>query len=132
MKRYDREHEGVPLEECESDDGEMVTYADHVAEVTAAVQRATYEHHRRLTQVRDELGNKAENWDALMACRMRTVGGAGLSQGDDGPYSYITMEFWTGHPDQTDQPWIQEHFGRFIAKAVRAFRIKQVFKGGRT
>lgn len=31
VKRYDREHEDVPLEECESQDGEMVLYEDYAA-----------------------------------------------------------------------------------------------------
>src|SRR5688500_13496638 len=45
VKRYDREHEDVPLEECESENGDMVLWEDHTRalaekdDVIAGLQR---------------------------------------------------------------------------------------------
>lgn len=66
------------------------------------------------------LADKARKWDALMNCRIRTLGGAKID--DAGPYAYLTLEFWTGHPagNESDQPFVREWFERFMRKAEAA------------
>ncbi len=111
--------------------GEYVRYSDYSAlarsrddwhriadERSAALNKAYAEIDTLRAQLRAS-EEKAANWDALMHCRMRTLGGAKLTD-ESTPYSYLVLELWTAHPEPTDQPWLAELFAAFMVKARAA------------
>lgn len=109
--------------------------ASRVAELEQTI--ASYSYHVLVPlEEHNKLERDAENWRALMACRMSPMGCAGLHP-DKFPttaeYGHLTLNFWTGEQGEcADGPeYPQDWLNRFMAKAVANYRAA-LSKGAQT